>query len=316
MKLSIIIVNYNVKYYLMQCLQSIRQSKNSHEYEVIVVDNHSRDDSVKYIKRFFPEVVLIENMHNVGFARANNQGIAKVRNTLLENAGGDYVLFVDSDDWIEPDMVELMANEAMSRNADVVGCDYYEDYESRSVVVRQEYPSGHDEAMKAMTLLKIKGVLWKLLIRRDILMQNDLRFIPTIHFAEDYIFCCKLFYYSHVFASVNKPLYHYIQYNPNNYSSTAIDKRVESFARAIREVERFYRQEGVYEKLEKELTVRKFLIKSQYVLDNGHVNIRKWSRLFPESNHVWREMGYSRGNRMRFFLANCAANVLQLLNSN
>ena len=47
MKLSIIIVNYNVKYYLMQCLQSIRQSKNSHEYEVIVVDNHSRDDSVK-----------------------------------------------------------------------------------------------------------------------------------------------------------------------------------------------------------------------------------------------------------------------------
>ena len=250
-------------------------------------------------------VKIIEN--------ANNQGIAKVRNTLLENAGGDYVLFVDSDDWIEPDMVELMANEAMSRNADVVGCDYYEDYESRSVVVRQEYPSGHDEAMKAMTLLKIKGVLWKLLIRRDILMQNDLRFIPTIHFAEDYIFCCKLFYYSHVFASVNKPLYHYIQYNPNNYSSTDIDKRVESFARAIREVERFYRQEGVYEKLEKELTMRKFLVKSQYVLDNGHVNIRKWSRLFPESNHVWREMGYSRGNRMRFFLANCAANVLRLL---
>ena len=77
MKLSIIIVNYNVKYYLMQCLQSIRQSKNSHEYEVIVVDNHSRDDSVKYIKRYFPEVVLIENMHNVGFARANNQGIAR-----------------------------------------------------------------------------------------------------------------------------------------------------------------------------------------------------------------------------------------------
>ena len=89
MKLSIIIVNYNVKYYLMQCLQSIRQSKNSHEYEVIVVDNHSRDDSVKYIKRFFPEVVLIENMHNVGFARANNQGIARAR--------GEYVLLLNPD---------------------------------------------------------------------------------------------------------------------------------------------------------------------------------------------------------------------------
>lgn len=314
MRVSILIPIYNVERFFARCIESIF-SQTYQDIEYVFVNDHTPDGSMSVLGRMCEKYPVRANNVKI-IENANNQGIAKVRNTLLENAGGDYVLFVDSDDWIEPDMVELMANEAMSRNADVVGCDYYEDYESRSVVVRQEYPSGHDEAMKAMTLLKIKGVLWKLLIRRDILMQNDLRFIPTIHFAEDYIFCCKLFYYSHVFASVNKPLYHYIQYNPNNYSSTAIDKRVESFARAIREVERFYRQEGVYEKLEKELTVRKFLIKSQYVLDNGHVNIRKWSRLFPESNHVWREMGYSRGNRMRFFLANCAANVLQLLNSN
>ena len=314
MRVSILVPIYNVERFFARCIESIF-SQTYQDIEYVFVNDHTPDGSMSVLGRMCEKYPVRANNVKI-IENANNQGIAKVRNTLLENAGGDYVLFVDSDDWIEPDMVELMANEAMSRNADVVGCDYYEDYESRSVVVRQEYPSGHDEAMKAMTLLKIKGVLWKLLIRRDILMQNDLRFIPTIHFAEDYIFCCKLFYYSHVFASVNKPLYHYIQYNPNNYSSTDIDKRVESFARAIREVERFYRQEGVYEKLEKELTVRKFLIKSQYVLDNGHVNIRKWSRLFPESNHVWREMGYSRGNRMRFFLANCAANVLQLLNSN
>ena len=311
MRVSILVPIYNVERFFARCIESIF-SQTYQDIEYVFVNDHTPDGSMSVLGRMCEKYPVRANNVKI-IENANNQGIAKVRNTLLENAGGDYVLFVDSDDWIEPDMVELMANEAMSRNADVVGCDYYEDYESRSVVVRQEYPSGHDEAMKAMTLLKIKGVLWKLLIRRDILMQNDLRFIPTIHFAEDYIFCCKLFYYSHVFASVNKPLYHYIQYNPNNYSSTDIDKRVESFARAIREVERFYRQEGVYEKLEKELTMRKFLVKSQYVLDNGHVNIRKWSRLFPESNHVWREMGYSRGNRMRFFLANCAANVLRLL---
>ena len=311
MRVSILVPIYNVERFFARCIESIF-SQTYQDIEYVFVNDHTPDGSMSVLGRMCEKYPVRANNVKI-IENANNRGIAKVRNTLLENAGGDYVLFVDSDDWIEPDMVELMANEAMARNADVVGCDYYEDYESRSVVVRQEYPSGHDEAMKAMTLLKIKGVLWKLLIRRDILMQNDLRFIPTIHFAEDYIFCCKLFYYSHVFASVNKPLYHYIQYNPNNYSSTDIDKRVESFAMAIREVERFYRQEGVYEKLEKELTVRKFLVKSQYVLDNGHVNIWKWSRLFPESNHVWREMGYSRGNRMRFFLANCAANVLRLL---
>lgn len=97
MKLSIIIVSYNVKFYLMQCLQSIRQSQGSHEYEIIVVDNHSRDDSVKYVKRHFPEVVLIDNMHNVGFARANNQGIAC--------AHGDYILLLNPDTLLGEDVL-------------------------------------------------------------------------------------------------------------------------------------------------------------------------------------------------------------------
>ena len=75
MKLTVIIVNYNVKYYLEQCLTSVRRAIGGLETEVVVVDNHSRDGSVEYLRSRFPEVTFIESNHNLGFARANNMAV-------------------------------------------------------------------------------------------------------------------------------------------------------------------------------------------------------------------------------------------------
>ena len=94
MDLSIIIVSYNVRYFLEQCLFSIYGSKGNFEYEVFVVDNASKDGSVNYIRhrfphREYPTLHVIENVRNVGFGRANNQA--------LERAKGKYVLFLNPD---------------------------------------------------------------------------------------------------------------------------------------------------------------------------------------------------------------------------
>lgn len=74
-KLSVIIVNYNVKYFLEQCLYSVRAAVTGMDAEVFVVDNNSTDGSVEYLRPKFPEVVFIENKDNPGFAKANNQAI-------------------------------------------------------------------------------------------------------------------------------------------------------------------------------------------------------------------------------------------------
>jgi GT2 family glycosyltransferase len=86
--LSIIIVDFNTKDYLKACLSSIYSKKTSVSFEVIVVDNNSEDGSCSVVRESFPEVILIENLKNVGFARANNQGIniAQGRNILLLNS--------------------------------------------------------------------------------------------------------------------------------------------------------------------------------------------------------------------------------------
>ena len=88
-KISIIIVNYNVKYFLEQCLYSVRAAVSGMDADVFVVDNNSTDGSVEYLRPLFPEVVFIENCDNPGFAKANNQAIARCK--------GEYVLLLNPD---------------------------------------------------------------------------------------------------------------------------------------------------------------------------------------------------------------------------
>lgn len=95
MKLSVIIVNYNVKYFLEQCLHSVRKAMQGLEGEVFVVDNHSVDGSVDMVRKKFPEVKLIANHENSGFSKANNQGIAE--------ASGEYILLLNPDTVVEDD---------------------------------------------------------------------------------------------------------------------------------------------------------------------------------------------------------------------
>ncbi|MBD99376.1 MAG: glycosyltransferase [Verrucomicrobia bacterium] len=98
MDLSIIIVNYNVQFFLENCLNSVYRSKGVDSLEVIVVDNNSVDDSCKMIRKHFPEVKLIENKANVGFSKANNQAI-KV-------AHGEFILLLNPDTVVEESTFE------------------------------------------------------------------------------------------------------------------------------------------------------------------------------------------------------------------
>jgi len=89
MKLSIVIVNYNVKYFLEQCLDSVLKATESIDSEIFVVDNNSSDQSLEYLIPLFPEVKFIENKENVGFSRANNQAIREAK--------GEYILLLNPD---------------------------------------------------------------------------------------------------------------------------------------------------------------------------------------------------------------------------
>lgn len=98
MKLTVIIVNYNVKFFVEQCLDSLERALDGIDSEVFVVDNHSSDGSIEYLKPRFPKVIFIESNHNLGFARANNMAIRQ--------AEGQYVLLLNPDTFVSEQTIK------------------------------------------------------------------------------------------------------------------------------------------------------------------------------------------------------------------
>ena len=113
---SILIPVYNVEKYLPHCLDSVINQTYSH-LQIVLIDDGSKDTSFFICKEYANKDKRFEIYHQ------DNQGVAATRNHLLEKAKGDYVLFVDSDDWIEVDMVDHLLSLGVQKDADIVMCD-------------------------------------------------------------------------------------------------------------------------------------------------------------------------------------------------
>ncbi len=115
MKLSVVILNYNVRYFLELCLNSVHEAITSIDAEIIVVDNNSKDESCNMVKKFFPKVTLIENKDNFGFSKGNNQGVAI--------ANGEYICILNPDTVVAEDtFVKLFKFANSQEKLGVVGC--------------------------------------------------------------------------------------------------------------------------------------------------------------------------------------------------
>lgn len=133
-EISIVIVNYNVKHFLEQCLMAIRRAAHNIPIEIIVIDNASVDGSVAMIKKKFPDVLLIENHKNLGFAKANNQG--------LKIAKGRYILILNPDTLIQEDTLLVLKKFLdENQNASAVGCKLINPDGSFQISSRRSIPT-------------------------------------------------------------------------------------------------------------------------------------------------------------------------------
>lgn len=115
MKLSVIILNYNVRYFLELCLKSVQDATKNLDAEIIVVDNKSEDESCQMVKDLFPDVILIENDDNYGFSKGNNIGVKKAK--------GEYVCILNPDTVVPEDIFEnLLAFSEDKKDLGIVGC--------------------------------------------------------------------------------------------------------------------------------------------------------------------------------------------------
>ena len=240
--ISIIIPVYNSEQYLKKCLDSIR-AQTYNQLEIICVDDDSTDDSPVILEKYAAIDDRIKVIHK------KNEGVSIARNTGLDNANGDYVLFVDSDDWIENTTCEIALKNLVEQNSDLVLWTYIRERKGESKekeIFDTDLVFTEEEVQKKLHRRMI-GVIdeelahpenadalctvWGKLYKRSIISQYNIKFydIREIGTYEDGLFNLVYLQYVKKAVFLNKYLYHYRRTNDISITESYDEKLVQKW---------------------------------------------------------------------------------------
>lgn len=216
---SIIVPIYNCEKYLHKCIDSLL-AQTLPNIEIILIDDGSTDNSGNICENY------ANNHKNIKVFHQQNSGPAKARNIGLENANGEYIGFVDSDDYISPDMYETLYNLAIKNNIDVVTGDYYTVTDNqKSHSGKFNIPSNRvinsDEISKILMNANESRILWfavKGIYRLEIIKNNSIVF-PKMKLGEETIFILEFLLSASSMYYIDKPFYFYEQ-TPDSLTRT------------------------------------------------------------------------------------------------
>lgn len=238
-KVSIIVPVYNVEAYLAKCLDSL-VNQTLKEIEIIVVNDGSPDNSKKIIDTYSNKY---DNIH--AFDKENG-GLSDARNFGIKKAKGEYIAFVDSDDYVDTSMYEKMYNKAKSGNYDMVVCDLNYVYDDR---VMRAYSNVKEDTEKIKeVMLNIYPAAWNKIFKRELL--SDIKFKRGIWF-EDVEFIYRLLPHVKNIGVVNEPLYQYLQRDGS--ITRKKDMRIYNYIDNMNSIMDYYKDNDLYLEYKKEL---------------------------------------------------------------
>lgn len=200
--ISIIVVAYNAEETLARCLDSI-VGQSLRDFELIIVNDGSTDSTQAIIDHYkeTDDRILSEYQANSGVGVARQKG--------LDLASGLYTIFVDADDWIEKDMMELLYDKASQESSDIVICDFDEENEL-GTFYRKQYPkSENSKVVLEQMLAGFHGSLCNKLINRSLYIKSGTHFVKGLNFCEDECVVISLLSFGCKVSYVNRALYHY-----------------------------------------------------------------------------------------------------------
>ena len=221
---SVVVPVYAVEAYIGQCVRSLF-SQTWEDCEFIFVDDGSPDRSIAIIRQImadeFPQVES-----KVKILHEPNSGLPKARMAGLAAATGEFIIHVDSDDWVEPDYVRKLVEKALEEDADAVYCDFYKEYSNGKRKVCREgdfTPATGSVAVTRMHNNIIRGYMWNKLERRS-LYDLPSMFVPVYGYHEDLVFQTQTLSKAGKVVHLKEPLYHYRRRRRGALTSSSLIK--------------------------------------------------------------------------------------------
>ena len=238
-KVSIIVPFYNVENYIEKCLQSL-VNQTLEDVEIILVNDGSQDGTKEIAKQF------VEKYPNkIMYLEKENGGLSDARNYAIPYAKGEYIAFLDSDDYVEANMYEEMYNKAKEENLDYVECDFLWEYPDMSLESK-----GKQYSNKKEMFIYTRVVAWNKLIKREIVQENHLEF-PRGYRYEDVEFFYKLLPLIHNYGIVQKPFIHYVQ--RENSISNVQNTRTKEIIDVLGHVIDYYKRNQLFDEYKEEI---------------------------------------------------------------
>lgn len=235
-KVSVIVPVYNVEKYLTRCLDSL-VNQTLKDIEVILVDDGSTDKSLEICEKYSSD-------KRIKIIKQQNAGQSAARNNALNSVAGEYIGFVDSDDWVDLDFYEKLYNAAVENNSDISMADFIRKGENKHKIrlnleTSAVYNTTEDK-IKIANALK-EGCIWNKIYRKEIL--SDIRFEEGMYY-EDGLFTLKTLHNSGSLATVTGTYYYYFQ-NPKSTVKTPDKKKMADKIKARQQMMAFLRANDI-----------------------------------------------------------------------
>ena len=236
---SVIVPFYNVENYIEKCLETL-VNQTLEDIEIIFVNDGSKDRSKvivdKFLKQYPEKIVYLEK---------ENGGLSDARNYAIPYVKGEYIAFLDSDDYVEKTMYKDMYELAKKEESDMVECDFYWEYPDKKKEDKGIIYNGKKEMLE-----KVRVVAWNKLIKKEILEKSKVLFPKGLRY-EDVEFTYKLVPYVEKVSFLKKPCVHYIQ-REGSISNNQNERNKEIF-QVLDNVIGFYKENNLYDEYKDEL---------------------------------------------------------------
>ena len=272
-KVSVLVPVYNVSRYIDRFAKSLF-NQTFDNMEFVFVDDASTDDSMLKLKQII-EQYPDRQEHIQIVTHPSNKGLATARNSAIDNSTGEYILFVDSDDYLEPNMVEMLYAEAIRSDADIVFCGAILHRKNRQCILVDPLSPDSDNYLEHILFNDDSmAYVWNKLIKRT-LYKEDCRVPEGLNYLEDKYVTTRLYYYAKKIRKIDQILYHY---NKTNLSSITASKDYMHFENVQRFwilTEDFLKEKGILAKYQPRLDKEKAISKIRLMIETSSYRLRK-----------------------------------------
>ena len=239
-KISVIVPVYNVENYLSKCLDSLLK-QTFDDFEIILINDGSTDNSLNIINQYKDKRIKLINKKNEGQAIARNFGIKK--------ASGEFIMFVDSDDYVDKDILKISYNNAIQANADIVCFDSY--LVADGIIENNQIKKIKSDDDKKNFILNQSGPCF-MLIKTNIIKDNNL-FFPKLNAYEDIALVPSYGLFAKKIIFINDKLYYYVIRSGSTMNQIEYSSKLEQIFDAMKNLSKIFKEKKVFKKYYSEL---------------------------------------------------------------